>query len=181
MNENMVLIVIAGMPGAGKEEFVSVAIERGFQIVRMGDVVREFASRNSAGDNDKGVGGFANEERQKFGYDIWAKRCLDRVVSERTIIDGSRGVMELKVYQERFGKDIRLIAIHSSPSTRYPRLVRRARGDAPRSREEFDARDERELSWGLGSLIALADLMIINEGTLEEFKSECDRMLDSIR
>jgi dephospho-CoA kinase len=178
--DSMVLIVIAGMPGAGKEEFVSVAIGRGYQVVRMGDVVREFASTTSIGVSDKGIGGFANEQRQKFGYDIWAKRCVDRVTSERTIIDGSRGIMELKVYQERFGKDIRLVAIHSSPMTRYPRLVRRARGDSPKSKDEFDSRDERELSWGLGSLIALADSMIINEGTLEEFKSSCARLLDSI-
>ncbi|HEY3419465.1 MAG TPA: AAA family ATPase [Methanomassiliicoccales archaeon] len=176
----MVLIVIAGMPGAGKEEFVSVALKRGFQVVRMGDVVREFASMTSAGVGDKGIGGFANEERQKFGYDIWAKRCVDRVVSARTIIDGSRGIMELKVYQDRFGKDIKLVAIHSSPNTRYPRLVRRARQDAPKNKEEFDAREERELSWGLGSLIALADSMIVNEGTLEEFKSSCAKVLDSI-
>ena len=176
----MVLIVIAGMPGAGKEELVSVAMTRGYQVVRMGDVVREFASRSSVDVGDKGMGGFANEERQKFGYDVWAKRCLDRVTSVRTIIDGSRGPMELKVYQERFGKDIRLVAIHSSPLTRYPRLVHRARADAPKGREEFELRDERELSWGLGSLIALADVMIVNEGTLEEFKSRCAELLDPI-
>lgn len=176
----MVLIVIAGMPGAGKEEFVSVARTREYQVVRMGDVVREYATKTDAGVSDKGVGGFANEERQKFGYDIWAKRCVDRVVSERTIIDGSRGVMELKVYRERFGNDIRLVVIHSSPLTRYPRLVRRSREDAPNGKEEFEARDDRELSWGLGSLIALADVMIVNEGTLEELKSSCAIMLDSI-
>jgi dephospho-CoA kinase len=176
----MALIVIAGMPGAGKEEFVSVAMENGYQVVRMGDVVREFASKSSVGVGDKGVGGFANEERQKHGYDIWAKRCVERVVSERTIIDGSRGLMELKVYQERFGKNIKLVAIHSSPTTRYPRLVKRGRADAPNDIPEFEARDERELSWGLGSLIALADAMIVNEGSLEEFKSCCARMLRSI-
>ena len=176
----MVLIVIAGMPGAGKEEFVSVARTKGFKVVRMGDVVREFASKTSAEVNDKGVGGFANEERQKHGYDIWARRCVDRVESERTIIDGSRGVMELKVYQERFGKDIRLVAIHSSPSTRYPRLIKRGREDAPKNIAEFNNRDDRELSWGLGSLIALADVMMVNEGTIEGFKSSCARVLDSI-
>ncbi len=176
----MTLIVIAGMPGAGKEEFVVVALSNGYQVVRMGDVVREFASKTSVGVGDKGVGGFANEERQKYGYDIWAKRCLDRVRSERTIIDGSRGVMEMKVYHDRFGEGIRLVAIHSSPSTRYPRLIGRGREDAPKNKEEFEARDERELSWGLGSLIALADVMIVNEGSLEGFKSSCAKVIDSI-
>jgi dephospho-CoA kinase len=176
----MVLIVIAGMPGAGKEEFVSVALTKGYQVVRMGDVVREFASISAVGVSDRGVGGFANDERVKHGYDIWAKRCVDRVRSERTVIDGSRGLMELKVYQERFGNNVRLVAIHSSPTARYSRLVRRARADAPTSMPEFEARDERELSWGLGSLIALADEMLVNEGSLEGFKSCCARLLDSI-
>jgi dephospho-CoA kinase len=176
----MILIVIAGMPGAGKEEFVSVAMSKAYQVVRMGDVVREFASRSSVGVTDKSVGGFANDERQQHGYDIWAKRCLERVVTDRTVIDGSRGVMELKVYQERFGKDIKLVAIHSSPTTRYPRLVRRGRADAPKSVLEFNVRDERELSWGLGSLISLADVMIVNEGSLEGFKTSCAKVLDSI-
>jgi dephospho-CoA kinase len=177
---NMILIVIAGMPGAGKEEFVSVARTKGYQVVRMGDVVREFASKSSVGESDKGVGGFANEERQKYGYEIWARRCVERVSTERTVIDGSRGTMELKVYQERFGKEIDLVAIHSSPRTRYPRLVARGREDAPKSIEEFNARDERELSWGLGSLIALADVMIVNEGSLGDFRSSCAKVLDSI-
>ena len=52
--------------------------------------------------------------------------------------------------------------------------------DAPRSREEFDARDERELSWGLGSLIALADVMIVNEGLWKSSGQVARKMLDSI-
>ncbi|HSV42622.1 MAG TPA: AAA family ATPase [Methanomassiliicoccales archaeon] len=168
------------MPGAGKEEFVGVALSIGYDVVRMGDVVRAEAGRLSVANSDKGVGGFANEERQKHGYDIWAKRAAEHVRSDRTIIDGSRGLMELEIFKERFGEDVRSIAIHSSPSTRFVRLKARARADAPRSLEEFNQRDERELSWGLGSLISMADIMIINEGTLEEFKSNCSQCLQKL-
>ncbi len=125
-----------------------MAMTKGYRVVRMGDVVREFASKAAVGVSDRGVGGFANDGRRKHGYDIWAKRCLDRVVDERTIIDGSRGVMELKLYQERFGKGIGLVAIHSSPRTRYPRLVKRARADAPKGASEFDARDKENCPGG---------------------------------
>jgi len=70
-----------------------------------------------------------------------------------------------------------LMAVHSSPRTRFQRLQRRGRADAPGSWEEFLERDLRELSWGLGGLIAVADRMIINEGTLDEFRTSALRYL----
>jgi len=166
------------MPGSGKEEFVAVAKELGFEVVRMGDVVREEAARNGVSNDDKGVGGFANEERKKHGFDIWAKRCVSRVRGNRTIIDGSRGTDELRVFQEAFGKNVQLVAVHSAPRTRYDRLVRRGRADAPTTWSEFDRRDQRELSWGLGDLIAIADRMIVNEGSLDDFKKSVRSLLE---
>jgi dephospho-CoA kinase len=175
----MTILVVAGMPGAGKEEFVSVALSKGYDVVRMGDVVREEAKLQNVEVSDKGIGGFANDERQKHGFDIWAKRAVQHVKSDRTIIDGSRGLMELDVFRTELG-DVSLIAIHSGPKVRFPRLQARKRYDAPKTWEEFKARDERELSWGLGSMIAMADAMMVNEGTLEEFKSDCDRLLSKL-
>ncbi|MCX8170078.1 MAG: hypothetical protein N3D72_03195, partial [Candidatus Methanomethyliaceae archaeon] len=61
-----------------------------------------------------------------------------------------------------------LIAIHSSPSTRFKRLIKRGRSDDPKNLEEFITRDMREIKIGIGSVIALADVMFINEGTIEE-------------
>jgi len=162
--------VITGMPGAGKEEFVQVGLSRGYAVVRMGDVVRAEAAKHAMEKDDKGVGGFAHSERQIHGLDIWAKRCVPYVTEERTIIDGSRGSQELSVFRKTFGDDVQLVAIHSSPHSRYPRLQARNRADAPRSWEEFQERDLRELGWGLGNLIAMADVMLVNEGTLDEFK-----------
>jgi len=175
----MTILVVAGMPGAGKEEFVKTALASGYEVVRMGDVVRDEAKRQNIATTDKGVGGFANDERQKHGFDIWAKRAVEHVREPRTIIDGSRGLMELAVFRERL-KDVKLIAIHSSPSSRYPRLVERGRYDAPKDYNEFAARDERELSWGLGSIIAMADVMLVNEGTLEEFKTRCSQFIHEL-
>jgi dephospho-CoA kinase len=176
----MAVIVIAGMPGAGKEEFVQVALAKGYEVVRMGDVVREEANRTGVAKNDKGVGGFANEERIRLGYDIWAKRAVLHVKSHRTVIDGSRGLMELEVFKRELSGRTALLAIHSSPDARFERLRKRARYDAPNDWREFRERDERELGWGLGSLIAMADHLIVNEGTLEDFKSRCSQCLFSL-
>lgn len=176
----MKVVVLTGMPGSGKEEFVQVARSLGYDVVRMGDVVREEAARRSVPTNDKGIGGFASSERQEHGYDIWAKRCLPHVRAERTIIDGSRGMDELEVFRKAFGDHVKLVALHTSPTPRFERLGSRDRADAPRTWEEFLERDRRELSWGLGSLIALADVMLVNESSLDEFKASARRVLEDL-
>lgn len=174
----MKVVVLTGMPGSGKEEFVQVARSLGYQVVRMGDVVRAEASRQGVEMDDKGVGGFASSERQRHGFDVWAKRCVPLIEEQRTIIDGSRGLQELEVFREAFGREVVLVAIHTSPAERYPRLRRRDRADAPRTWQEFEERDRRELGWGLGSLIAMADVMLVNEGTLEEFRRAARYLLE---
>jgi dephospho-CoA kinase len=176
----MQVIVVTGMPGAGKEEFVHVARSLGYDVVRMGDVVRAEAKRQGITGTDKGVGGFADQERRLNGLDVWAERSLPQVRSERTIIDGSRGLDELEIFRQAFGKGVLLVAIHSSPPSRYQRLKRRGRADAPASWSEFEVRDQRELSWGLGNLIAMADVMLLNDGTMDEFKERVRAFLTGL-
>ncbi len=164
------VIILTGMPGAGKEEFVQVALKAGYDVIRMGDVVREEAERQGATMDERGVGGFANKEREARGPGIWAERCLQVLGEGDVIIDGSRSLAELEVFRRALGSGLRLVAIHTSPEKRFHRLQRRARYDAPSDPEAFRERDMRELGWGLGSLIAMADVMIVNEDTLERFR-----------
>jgi dephospho-CoA kinase len=176
----MQVIVVTGMPGAGKEEFVQVARLLGYDVVRMGDVVRAEAKKQGITDTDKGIGGFADQERRLNGFDIWAKRSVPHVQSERTIIDGSRGLDELEVFRQAFGKGVLLVAIHSSPASRFLRLKKRGRPDAPASWSEFEVRDKRELGWGLGNLLAMADMMILNDGEIDEFKAKVTAFLTGL-
>lgn len=177
----MGVFILTGMPGAGKEELVAVALELGFQVRRMGDVVRTEAGRHGIASNDKGVGTFAHDERQRCGYDIWARRIVPLVGEGDTLIDGCRGVSEVAVFRKAFGDRVRIIAIHSAPSTRYPRLVRRGRADAPKDLQEFEERDRRELGWGLGETIALADVVLVNEGSLDDFRRDAATLLRGLR
>jgi dephospho-CoA kinase len=173
--------ILAGMPGAGKEEFVKVAQEVGYKVIRMGDVVRSEATKRGIPDDDQGVGGFAHSERQLHGYDVWARRTIPFIKDVFTIVDGCRGKAELDVFRREFNDNVLVIAIHSSPHTRFERLRTRDRNDAPRNWNDFMQRELRELGWGLGKVIALADIMIVNEGTLDQFRERVRKALSGLK
>ena len=172
----LMLIITTGMPGSGKEEVLKVLMRTGLPIVRMGDVVRDHAKTNGIDTGDSGIGGYANDQRDEHGADVWAQRSLEIVnqisgsKDEDVVIDGSRSLHEIEHFKNN--SDVKVIAVHSSPSVRFGRLKGRKRDDAPKTLEEFNARDNRELSWGIGNVIATADFLIVNEGSLNEFKGQ---------
>ena len=81
----MAIILLVGMPGAGKEEFLKVAQERNYEVIRMGDVVREFVASQGKLLRDDVVGSIASEERKKHGIDIWAKRTVEKIKKLKSI------------------------------------------------------------------------------------------------
>ena len=87
----MKVLCVTGMPGCGKEEFLRVAAEMGFSVVRMGDVVREEALRRGLPITDAAVGGMAHAERQAHGFGVWAERILPRIRGDPVLVDGLRG------------------------------------------------------------------------------------------
>jgi len=174
----MKIVVVAGMPGTGKEEFLSVADSMGIPFARMGDVVRDFYSRSD--DKKMSIGEFANGERKKVGKNIWAQRTIERIGGETFFVDGCRSMDEVGSFRELSG-DVVIVGIHSPPDQRYERVVKRGRGDAPRSIEEFNERDSREISWGLAEVLALSDVMIVNDSGLDAFHSISERVLEGLR
>jgi dephospho-CoA kinase len=59
-------------------------------------------------------------------------------------------------------------------------LRTRGRSDDPSNWEEFEERDLRELKVGLGEVIALADEMIVNEGTIDELAESGRAIFEAI-
>ena len=168
------------MPGCGQEEVLAVAQTVGFSIVRMGDVVREEVRRRGLPISDASVGGLAHAERQAHGFGIWAERTVPRIHGDHVLVDGLRGRAELEVFRGAFGDELTVIAVHASPKTRYERMLRRGRTDDAGTIEAFQARDTRELGWGLGDVIATADVMLVNESSLEALRGAAKVALERL-
>ena len=172
----MKLLVVTGMPGTGKEEFLSVARDMDISFIRMGDIVREYYPTRSEEDLELNLGEFATKERNKYGYDIWAKRALKKMSGTMFLIDGCRSLDEVNAYKG-LTDDVIIVGIHTPPSLRYERLVKRGRDDAPKSIDDFNQRDSREIGWGLAETLAMSDIMIPNDKSLNEFKQHSKEIL----
>lgn len=174
------VVCVAGMPAAGKEEVVRVARRLGFSVIRMGDIVRAEARKRGLPLTDAAVGGMAHQERVEHGFGIWAERTVPHVRGTNILIDGLRGKAELDVYRRVFGGRLSVLAIHASPATRFERTKRRARSDDVTTLVRFGARDERELAWGLGDVIATADALIVNEASPADLRRTSEEWLGRV-
>ena len=174
------IIILVGMPGSGKDIFVQEASKAGFNHIRMGDMVRLFAGEAGIGTDDKAIGGFATGQRGEYGPEIWAKRTLERLPDGNVLIDGSRSLAEIEHFKSALEENLSTIGIDAPTKMRFQRLIARGREDDPSALEDFQARDRRELSWGLGQALENADITINNDGTLEEFRNKCQSMINNI-
>lgn len=168
----MIIALVAGMPGSGKSVVSEIARELGIPIYNMGDVVRAETLRRYGYITPEAMVRTSEDVRKEHGEDYVARKTMERILTNKVscvaLVDGTRSLKEVE-YFRKFGEVV-IIAVHASPGTRYRRLVERGREGDPKSYEEFLMRDYTELSFGLGSVIALADYMIVNEGPLEQAK-----------
>ena len=176
----MNVIGVVGLPASGKGEFSKIAEGLGIPVVIMGDVIRNAVKKAGLPPSDENLGAMANRLRAERGMDAIAILCVDAVKEQKArlvLIDGIRGDAEVRVFRQHF-PGFRLIAIDTSFEKRLARLCERKRSDDVGSAEGLLTRDKRELGWGLGNAMQLADIRLNNDGTLEEFTA---RVTDLIR
>jgi len=172
------------MPFSGKSEAVNIAKEQNIPVIRMGDMIWDETKNRGLELSDKNVGMIANNMRKEHGMDIWAKRTLEKLRSikdvDLLVIDGVRNIEEIETFEKELGKNFLLIAVQVSDEARYKRAMSRGRKDDSQDINLVKERDKRELSWGLGSVIASADIVISNEGPVEEFKQKIKELFNKI-
>ncbi|MFW9962005.1 MAG: AAA family ATPase [Candidatus Sifarchaeia archaeon] len=175
----MKLVIITGMPGAGKSLVAQAFHDAGIPIIVMGDVIREETRRRGLEPNPENTKKVMLELREKSGAGAVALFCVDElktIDSELVVIEGCRSITEIDVFND-FADSVLVVCVHASPKERYTRLRERNREDAPSNWDVFRERDIREISVGLGGVIALSDIMLVNEATLVEFQRQSKELV----
>ncbi|MDD1721565.1 MAG: flagellar hook-basal body complex protein FliE [Euryarchaeota archaeon] len=176
----MLIIGFVGYPGSGKSEATATTQALGFDVVSMGDTVRRYMHEHGAELSEHNVGATANELRHHRGMDAVARMCIPPIHSSKSnkiVIDGIRGIAEVKAFKKEFNDQFKLIAIVSSPETRFNRVRNRNRSDDVHDLRAFKQKDSRELAWGLKDALEAADYCLSNEGNIDEFRSAVASLL----
>ncbi len=169
MPKHKLVIGTVGMPGAGKSIALNTARQQGYDVIIMGNTIREEAAKQGIEATPENLGKIMLELRQKEGPRAIAKRCIPKIQEakkDKILIDGIRSLGETEEFKAHY-PTFTLLAVHASPETRFKRLYNRRRSDDPQNTVTFRERDMRELNVGLGNAVALADYMVVNEETFE--------------
>ncbi|MBS3109749.1 AAA family ATPase [Candidatus Woesearchaeota archaeon] len=167
------IISIVGMTGSGKTEVSEFLKKHGLAYVRFGDVTMEELKRRWLDVNEKNERMVREGLRKEHGMDAFARLNagkLEKALEKGSVIaDGLYSWEEWLFLREKFGEKMIVLAIASSPATRYQRLAERK--IRPLAHEEAASRDKAEIenSHKAGP-IAMADFTIINEGSLAELQ-----------
>ncbi len=195
----MKVLLFTGMPGSGKSEAMSVVNALGIPVYRMGDDIWDEVRSRNLPLTSPNVGAIATQMRKEHGEQIWAERTLRRIDANRTTaasaaaaagkpkpdeppvvaIDGTRSQAEIDCFRTALGTDLVVVAIHSSSRARHDRLRHRGRADDSSESGAISDRDRRELGWGIAEAIALADVHLANDGSLDMFHARVRALLEA--
>jgi len=167
------------MPGAGKSTIANGLKSKGFEIINMGDAVREEAKKRNIDPTGQNLGKLMLELREKNGPGAIAELIQDKItnsVSNIIVIDGVRSNEEIAILRQM--GNVKLLSIHASTDTRFSFLSDRGRSDDPKNRENFNERDTREINVGISTPIALADESISNNNlTIDELIEQAYKII----
>lgn len=182
MSVEKLVLGSTGMPGSGKSLVVQAALERGYAVVVMGDVVREEAKKKGLPPTPENIGKTMLQLRETEGKAVVARRCtfrIDGAEKQKVLVDGVRSLDEVEEFKRHFPK-FSLIAVHASPETRFKRLYHRKRSDDASGWKLFHERDMRELGVGVGNAIAMTEHIVMNEQSSEVVKTKIKKVLKKV-
>jgi dephospho-CoA kinase len=178
------IIAFVGMPGSGKSLAIETLKKESIPVIHLRPVIEEECKKRGLPINNRTLREVATDLRNKYGRDIVVQRALPKIDEAykkgHVALDSLKSPEEINLLRKR-GYGVALIAVHASPATRFDRIRHRGEKWDPQELKEFNWRDQMELNWGLGNLIAQADTMLVNEFSPDALVSAVQNLLSTIK
>ncbi len=188
-----IIVAIVGMTGSGKSTAAECLVTRGWRHIRFGQVTIDRLKEEGKEINPENEKEMREQLRRDHGMGAFALLSLPAIEAGlnngHVVIDGLYSWSEHKILKEAFGDRIHVVAVVSSPITRYSRLKNRvhdAQRDPqyrmrPLSADEARKRDHAEIeNIEKGGPIAMADFTVVNESSPENMISAVLAYVDRV-
>ncbi len=177
-------LAFVGQPAVGKDAAAEY-IEKKYKLTHIssGNIIREYVKANNLGDLDrKNLQIVGNNLRKERGGDVLVKIAFERI-TDNLILSGLRAIDEVSTFKKLGGT---VIAITAPLEKRYGLAKLRGRIDDNASIEDFIKIEKEESSnpdrnsQNVDTVISMADIEIVNDGTLEELYMKCDDLVKKL-
>jgi dephospho-CoA kinase len=184
----MRIVAIVGLPGAGKSVVADWLVERGFGFVRLGQITLDIVKEKGLEPTEANERPIRESIRKEHGMAAYATlnfAKIDELLKKGNVVaDDMISWEEYLAFKEKYGSDFTTLFVCASPKTRYARLAGRKYDPVkdPKMRhrsytpEEAKSRDYAQIEkLHQGGPIAMADFTIVNEGSMDDLKSQFKR------
>lgn len=178
---NKKVLAIVGMPGAGKTRAATFFSEKQFEVFRFGSVIDDGLKSEGIPWTPENNTYYREKIRKELGMAAVAIKMLPKIekaLSEekKIVLDGLYSWEEYLYLKDKL-PNLFLLCVYARPSIRYERLT--VRKERQFTKEEARKRDFDEIEdTNKGGPIAVADYLIKNEGTREDFDKELGKFLE---
>lgn len=178
------IIAIVGMPGAGKSVVAGVLEAKGLLRIRFGDVTEQELERRGLPVNEANERYVREDLRNTHGMAAYALLNMPRIdaalETSSVVVDGLYSWEEFVLLEKRYGERLITVAVVASPLTRQERLA--CRPIRPLTPAEVNSRDKAEIEKiNKGGPIAMADITLVNEDSLEALERQAGIVAEGLK
>jgi dephospho-CoA kinase len=177
----MKILAIVGMAGSGKSVISNYLRNKGFPIIRFGEIIIREVERRGLKITPLNEQIVREEIRIKHGMDVCANLALPLIRAnlaehQLVVIDGLYSFSEYKTLKREFADALVVVAVFTPKKLRYQRLT--SRPERPLTRVEAEERDYTEIERiEKGGPIAIADFTLVNDSTKEQLIEKIEALL----
>jgi len=176
------LIGLTSRNAAGKDEVARYLVEhRGFVYFSLSDILREELKKKGLPVTRDNLIAEGNAQRKAKGAGVLAEIALAGLEGvKEAVVVSIRNPGEVDVLRRR--EDFILVGVDAPVHLRYERAKARSRSDDAKTLEEFIRDEQAELAGKeneqqLEEVFRMSDVVIVNDGTLEELYTKVEDIL----
>lgn len=179
------VIALAGETGSGKGVIAAYLEKKyGAKKIKFSDMLRDVLERYYLDYSRENLTTLSGAMREAFGQDIMSKvlrQDIEKTQEEVIVLDGARRKSDLDLIDNL--PNFKFVYVDSSLKNRYERIFSRGEkvDEHQKTFEQFKNDHKLETEKTIPELREVADLVIENNGTLEELHQKIDVIMGEIK
>ncbi|MCB9802830.1 AAA family ATPase [Candidatus Nomurabacteria bacterium] len=175
------ILGFTGLISCGKGTAASYLKEKyQAETFRFSTMLRDVLDRLYLEHTRENMSGISTVLREFFGQDLMAEvmaKDVENSQAELVVVEGIRRMEDIEYLKKL--PNFKLVSIEATMENRYQRLLERGENpdDQTKTWEQFQADHNLETELTIPPAMKVADVVVNNDGSLEEFQKQLDQLL----